>query len=121
MRVPGQTTCISLIYSIHRLVSSYPDPETFIPERWTGEAPHMLGEKFVYAPFNTGPFRCVAPQLALMELRLVTAMALKNFDLGFAEGAEGGKEVIEGFQDMIPSCPGPLRLVFREGGGRKDT
>ena len=51
--------------------------------------------------------------LALMELRLVTAILVHRFDVAFAPG-ETGERIFEEMHDTFTAAPGPLRLVFRE-------
>jgi tryprostatin B 6-hydroxylase len=47
-----------------------------------------------------------------MELRIVTAMLLREFDISFAPG-DDGTELLEDTRDAFASAPGKLELVFR--------
>jgi len=59
----------------------FPNPEEFIPERWTGEKPQLLLEKRAFIPFSYGAHSCVGKQLALNELRLVLARVVREFNV----------------------------------------
>jgi cytochrome P450 len=59
----------------------FPNPEEFIPERWTGEKPQLLLEKRAFIPFGYGVHSCVGKQLALNEMRLVLARVVRKFDV----------------------------------------
>ena len=60
-----------------------------------------------------GIYSCVGKNLALMEMRILTAMLLTRFDIGFAPG-ENGEEFFSLFLDHFTSDAGPLRLTFKE-------
>jgi len=48
-----------------------------------------------------------------MEIRLVVARLVLQFDMGFAPG-ETGKELHSKMLDLFTTTPGPLRLVFKQ-------
>lgn len=64
-------------YVTHRDARWYPDPEQFIPERWTKAFIRAL-PKGAYIPFSAGPRVCLGKQFALMEARLVLAWMLQR-------------------------------------------
>ena len=60
----------------------FPDPLAFRPERWLGDARGTEREsaaRRVLMPFGGGPRFCPGRYLALLEIRMVTAMLMKNF------------------------------------------
>ena len=60
----------------------FADPEAFRPERWLDERPtdqaHVPGASM---PFGSGPRICPGRSLALMEMRVVLATLVRNFDV----------------------------------------
>lgn len=52
--------------------------------------------------------------LALMEIRSVTAALLSRYDLGFAPGTGRGEAVERDMGDQFTATPGRLELVFTE-------
>ena len=60
-----------------------------------------------------GVYSCVGKSLALMEIRMLTAMLLTKFDVGFAPGEDGDK-LFSLYHDHFTADPGPLRLTFKE-------
>lgn len=80
-------------YAIHRDPRYFDRPEEFRPERWMKEEisdkkvekASILNEKAFFA-FLLGPGACVARNLAWLEMRLVVATIITNYDLEFAEG-----------------------------------
>ena len=60
----------------------FPDPLAFRPERWLGDVRGTEREsaaRRVLMPFGGGPRFCPGRYLALLEIRMVTAMLMKNF------------------------------------------
>jgi cytochrome P450 len=60
-----------------------------------------------------GPYSCVGKQLALMELRCVTAEILTRYDISFAPNQEASA-FWEGKKDTFTLVTAPLELVFKE-------
>jgi len=59
------------------------EPLKFIPERWTvpeGDPLHP-SNRDAWAPFSLGPRNCLGMELALMELRLVSVLTARVFDI----------------------------------------
>jgi cytochrome P450 len=62
----------------------FPQPLTYRPERWLGEAgksEQSGAAKRVLMPFGGGPRFCPGRYLALLEIQMVTAMLMKNFSI----------------------------------------
>jgi cytochrome P450 len=56
----------------HRDPEYFPDPETFIPERWENSLAKRL-PKFAYYPFGGGKRICIGQSFALMEATIILA------------------------------------------------
>jgi len=72
--LPAGTTLTTSIYLAHRQDDVFPHPLRFDPTR-------CLGRKFSpshYLPFGVGSRRCLGSQLALLELRVITATVLRR-------------------------------------------
>lgn len=64
----------------HYLPEIFPEPERYRPERFAPEAKTAL-PKGAYVPFGGGSRTCIGMRLALMELRTITSLAVKRFEL----------------------------------------
>jgi cytochrome P450 len=60
----------------HRHPDFWPDPERFVPERFTAEQA-AARPRCAYIPFGAGPRACIGAQFAMMEMKLALAMILQ--------------------------------------------
>ncbi|KAK9416903.1 hypothetical protein SUNI508_09375 [Seiridium unicorne] len=76
----------------HRNPCFWPEPDSFIPERWTvrDESDPLHPAKNAFRPWEQGPRNCIGQELASLELRLILALTVREFDMeaSFAETAE---------------------------------
>lgn len=77
---PG-TVLMASLYLIHYREDLYPHPHEFKPERFL-ERQYGPGE---YLPFGGGSRRCLGYALAQLEIKLVLATILSDYELALAE------------------------------------
>lgn len=79
-------------YATFKSKTNFASPEEFIPERWL----QQLSDRSSFAedrpsafhPFSLGPHGCLGQQLAWVELRVILARLLWNFDIKIPEGTK---------------------------------
>ncbi len=78
----GTTVAVSPWSSTHSRVNFH-EPDMFRPERWLLGEDERFGNDRLGAslPFGTGPRVCIGKNLAYMEMRLIAAHLLWNFDV----------------------------------------
>lgn len=96
-------------------------PEKFAPERWIensakgekekGEDKPAVLEKGAFIPFSAGPHMCVGRQLALIELRMLIARLVWEFEMGFGVGWDE-KKFMDGWRDCFTAVPGEVQVEF---------
>ncbi|GAC1466455.1 MAG: cytochrome P450 [Ktedonobacteraceae bacterium] len=59
-------------YTLHRRADYFPQPESFMPERFTAEQEKLL-PRYAYLPFGAGPRVCIGLHFAMMEGHLLLA------------------------------------------------
>ncbi|KAG7094565.1 hypothetical protein E1B28_005393 [Marasmius oreades] len=93
--VPPDTIVGCASYIVHSNPTLFPDPHTFIPERWLGENSRKL-EKHLVA-FSKGPRICLGINLAWCEMYLILANIFRKLDF---EAYEATPESVR-FRDYI--------------------
>lgn len=88
--IPGNTLVSVSPWTVQRDPRNWGRPDEFIPERWIGEGPEPCN-KDAWIPFSIGAYSCVGKPLAMMELRVITATVVRNFDISFAKGFDPAK------------------------------
>jgi cytochrome P450 len=79
----------------------YPDTEEYRPSRFMPEAPALPRGAFI--PFGAGPHFCLGQHFAMMEMALISARLIANFEFSL---------------DARTTLPEPIvDLVFRPQGG----
>ncbi|KAL7619606.1 hypothetical protein AAE478_010147 [Parahypoxylon ruwenzoriense] len=67
---------------IQRNPDYWPRPNEFLPERWTvAEGDPLYAAKEAWVPFSLGPRNCIGMELAMIELRLVSVLIARTFDI----------------------------------------
>ncbi|KAH8691979.1 putative cytochrome P450 monooxygenase [Talaromyces proteolyticus] len=108
--IPGNTVIQAHLYSIGHSESHFVQADAFIPERFSSR-PELIKHKDAFAPFSMGPYGCIGKALAYMEIRMLTAYLITEFDISFAPG-EDGRDLLSKTVDHFTVSLGPLNLCF---------
>ena len=77
-------------YVLHHLEELWDRPEEFDPTRWEDK---MAVRTFSFLPFGGGNRRCAGQPFAVVEMKAVIALILKNFTLKLDESKPVSTEV----------------------------
>ena len=83
--VPAKTLLMCLMRAGATDERRFPDAQTFDPARWLSGA-SANSPKRVAMPFGAGPRLCPGRYLALLEMKMVMAMLLAEFDIEAVSG-----------------------------------
>ena len=72
-------------WASHRIPEFFPDPEAFVPERFTRERKAAL-PRGAYVPFGGGQRVCIGKRFGQMEVKLVATMLLQRLRLDALPG-----------------------------------
>jgi cytochrome P450 len=84
-RVPRGAYVNYCSWASHRLPEVFPDPEAFIPERFTRERKAAL-PRGAYVPFGGGQRICIGKRFGQIEVKLVATMLLARLRLDALPG-----------------------------------
>ena len=88
--VPGGTVVSIPQWSAYTSPLNFVNPLSFVPERWLPEAPSLPSiysrdRKEIFHPFSYGAHNCLGQPLAWLEMRVILARLVWNFDLDVPE------------------------------------
>ncbi|KAK3381046.1 cytochrome P450 monooxygenase [Podospora didyma] len=94
-RVPEGTALDIFPHAMNYCSRNFADPYEFIPERWMDETDaEVFGTKLdrsrqhALQPFSVGPRNCIGKNLAYVEMRVILARFIWNFDFELADRAD---------------------------------
>ncbi|MCJ1355836.1 MAG: hypothetical protein MMC33_005828, partial [Icmadophila ericetorum] len=70
-------------HGLHRDPAYWPEPDSFIPERWLVESAGdaLYPVKGAWRPFEHGPRACIGVELSMIELKIVVVLVARGFEL----------------------------------------
>ena len=84
-RIPAGVHVIYSSWVTHRLPELYPDPEAFVPERFSPQARLRLPIG-AYVPFGAGQRICVGKRFGLLAVKATLSMLLQRFRVELQSG-----------------------------------
>ncbi|XP_072241537.1 thromboxane-A synthase [Leuresthes tenuis] len=99
---------------LHYDPEHWPEPEKFIPERFTPEA-KASRHPFVYLPFGAGPRNCVGMRLAQMEIRMALVHLFRRFSIVASSETKVPLE-LKSSSTLGPKNGIFVKIVRRDGG-----
>ncbi|XP_004386011.2 cytochrome P450 3A8-like [Trichechus manatus latirostris] len=78
--IPKGALVIIPVFVLHRDPELWPEPEKFLPERFSKENKDNI-DPYVYLPFGTGPRNCIGMRFALMNMKLAVIRVLQEFSI----------------------------------------
>ncbi|XP_075795521.1 thromboxane-A synthase isoform X5 [Pelodiscus sinensis] len=77
-QIPAGAIVEIAVGHLHYNPEFWPEPEKFIPERFTAEA-KLQHNPFAYLPFGAGPRSCIGMRMALLEMKMTLLRILQKF------------------------------------------
>lgn len=69
-------------HGLHRNPRYWIRPEEFLPERWlVSEGDPLYPAKDAWRPFEKGPRSCIGQELAIVELKVILALTVREFKI----------------------------------------
>ena len=100
------TLAVVPIWHLHHDPRSFAEPDAFRPERFLPGAPGI--PRSAYLPFGAGPHFCLGQHFAGIEMALIAAHIVENFDLSLETGAVLPEPAV----DIALKPKTPMRVRF---------
>ena len=110
VRVPKDHLVMLLMRAPTMEDKHFRNPAAFDPARWLDSALTPSSSKRVAMPFGAGPRLCPGRYLAMLEMKMVMAMLLRNFDVKSVTTPDG-KDAVESLN--LTMAPVGLKLRLR--------
>ncbi|KAK7064617.1 cytochrome P450 [Favolaschia claudopus] len=78
--VPANSMLIPSFYNSLHDAEVYPEPDTFLPDRWLDPQSSANANPSNYLVWGAGPHRCIGVEYATLNMMLVLAMATTSFE-----------------------------------------
>lgn len=111
-QVPANTLVLMGVFQNCRDPEIFPDPNTFMPERWLRGDPEEKKSlhNFAWLPFGFGSRMCLGRRVAELEMHLLTARLVQKFKIVPGDDTPL-KEVTSGL--LKPDRPVSIKLIDR--------
>ena len=84
---PGKLVGASPAVS-NRIADSFPDPDAFSPDRYLDPRQEDVDQRWNWIPFGAGKHRCIGAAFAMMQLKAIFSVLLRQWDLELAQPAD---------------------------------
>lgn len=98
-------------YTTHRDPAAFENPHDFLPERWMGPEKPTQSMKILFLPFSEGTRACLGKNLAMMELKLITATLVRLFNVSLGPETTDLSMIMKDHFLLIPKG-GKCDLIF---------
>ncbi|KAJ5584429.1 benzoate 4-monooxygenase cytochrome P450 [Penicillium hispanicum] len=110
-RIAGGITVSVSTYVAHRDPTLFPEPDSYMPERWLDDSEAMKDMRAAFIPFTTGARACIGRNITMMEQQILIATLVHRYD--FALPTRDWNLTWEEAFNLWPSKM-PLKLWRRE-------
>jgi cytochrome P450 family 135 len=114
--IPAGTTVAPCIYLVHHRADIYPQPFSFMPERFLAGPP----ENYTWIPFGSGVRRCVAAAFAQLEMKLVMHTVIEEVELAPVPSS-GTQRPTRSSVAFAPADQAPVLVTRRARGHGKPS
>ena len=106
---PGTVVAASPRVS-NRLAEDFPSPEAFDPGRYLDPRQEDLQNRWTWIPFGAGKHRCVGNAFAMMQMKAIFSVILRDFEFEMVQPSE---EYRDDTSKMVIQLAQPARVRYR--------
>lgn len=94
----------------NRIAADFPDPDRFDPGRYIDPRQEDLQNRWTWIPFGAGKHRCVGNAFAMMQLKAIFSVILRDYTFEMAQPAESYRDDTS---KMVIQLEQPCRVRYR--------
>ena len=108
--IPAGTIVASSPRVSNRLPEDFPDPERFDPSRYLDGRQEDLQNRWTWIPFGAGKHRCVGNAFAMMQIKAIFSVLLRDFEFELVQPSETYRD---DYSKMVIQLQRPCRARYR--------
>ncbi len=108
--IPAGVTVAASPKVSNRIGSDFPDPERFDPGRYLDPRQEDLVNRWTWIPFGAGKHRCVGSAFAMMQLKAIFSVVLRDYEFEMAQPSEDYRDDVS---KMVIQLEQPCRVHYR--------
>ena len=91
-RIPAGTMVGATPRVSNRIAEDFPDPDRFDPGRYVDPRQEDLQNRWTWIPFGAGKHRCVGNAFAMMQLKAIFSVILRDYEFEMAQPPESYRD-----------------------------
>ncbi|WP_372734464.1 cytochrome P450 [Nocardioides sp.] len=94
----------------NRIAEDFPDPDRFDPGRYIDPRQEDLQNRWTWIPFGAGKHRCVGNAFAMMQMKAIFSVILRDYEFEMLQPAEDYRDDTS---KMVIQLAQPARVKYR--------
>lgn len=107
--IPPGTIVASSPRVSNRLAEDFPEPQSFDPTRYRDERQEDLQNRWTWIPFGAGKHRCVGNAFAMMQIKAIFSVLLRDFEFELVQPSETYRD---DYSKMVIQLQRPCRARY---------
>ncbi|HVB45834.1 MAG TPA: cytochrome P450 [Streptosporangiaceae bacterium] len=99
----------------NRIPQDFPDPDAFVPGRYAEPRQEDLVHRWTWIPFGAGRHRCVGANFAMIQLKAIFSVLLRDWEFELAQPPESYRN---DHSKMVVQLARPCVVRYRRRGAR---
>ncbi|MGA8255552.1 MAG: cytochrome P450 [Nocardioides sp.] len=108
--IPVGTIVASSPRVSNRLAEDFPEPQSFDPARYLDPRQEDLHNRWTWIPFGAGKHRCVGNAFAMMQIKAIFSVLLRDFEFELVQPSETYRD---DYSKMVIQLQRPCRAKYR--------
>jgi sterol 14-demethylase len=109
--VPAGTMVAASPAVSNRIADDFPEPDRFEPNRYLEPRQEDLINRWTWIPFGAGRHRCVGSAFAMMQLKAIFSVVLRDYEFEMAQPSESYRDDVS---KMVIQLQQPCVVKYRK-------